>query len=341
MNKIFSPVKICLFLLALNTPSFADVTTPPSDMFVRLASNGKLYVQAGAFKSAENANNYRQKLSQLTTHSVIIKPDATYHRVWIGPLDSIQSARALRMALLNPAAETTQTIMTTMQAPSKHKNSAPLSYVATVSAGPAWFDKGNKQAFYVQPMTERAYVPSDTNTPAIVEVFTGVRHPFTPKLDSQWGITAVTSSNLNYKGGIWDDALPQFYNFNYAYDIQHIHIGLKGKLLRDVGYRLAPYVSGSVALAFNEAKNFTNMPLIPEAVVQPNFQSNTTTAFAYTVGAGLQANIYQHWYFGVGYEFADWGKARLARSFEQTLGSGLSIANLYINQLQFSLSYYT
>lgn len=336
MIKISSPINVCLFLLAFHPPLFADVTAPPSDMFVRLASNGKLYVQAGAFKSAKNANNYRHKLSQLTSYSVIIEPGETYHRVWIGPLDSIQSARALRMALLNPI-ETTET----QHASSKHKNTDPLSYVATVSAGPAWFDKGNTQTFYVQPMTERSYVPSDTNTPAIVEVFTGVRHPITPKLDSQWGIAAVTSSNLNYKGGIWDDALPQFYNFNYAYDIQHIHIGLKGKLLRDVGYRLAPYVSGSVALAFNEAKNFTNTPLVPEAVVQPNFQSNTTTTFAYTLGAGLQANIYQHWHVGVGYEFADWGKTRLARSFEQTLGSGLSIANLYINQLQFSLSYYT
>jgi len=156
-------------------------------------------------------------------------------------------------------------------------------------------------------------------------VFTCIQHPLICRCYSS-SIRYVCETCIEWqKGGVWDDALPQFYNFNYAYDIQHIHIGLKGKLLRDVGYRLAPYVSGSVALAFNGAKNFTNTPLIPEAVVQPNFQSNTTTAFAYTLGAGLQANIYQHWHVGVGYEFADWGKARLARSFEQTLGSGLSI----------------
>ena len=75
------------------------------------------------------------------------------------------------------------------------------------------------------------------------------------------------------------------------------------------------------------------------AVVMPDFASNTTTAFTYTVGAGIQRLLNQHWQAGIGYEFADWGRSQLNRASGQTLNNGLSLSHVYTNGFLFNLTY--
>jgi opacity protein-like surface antigen len=71
----------------------------------------------------------------------------------------------------------------------------------------------------------------------------------------------------------------------------------------------------------------------------PNFVSNTTTTFTYTLGVGLERHLNQHWQAGIGYEFADWGNSQLIRASGQTLNNGLSFSHLYTNGLLFNLTY--
>ena len=213
-------------------------------------------------------------------------------------------------------------------------------YVVTLSVGPAWASGGETQTFYLQPMTQKTYA-ADNNSTVLAdgELFLGVQRPITTKLDGQLGLAVATTSNANLSGSIWDDALPQFNNFNYAYNVQHTHIAVKGKLIQDMEYACKPYVSGSLGVGFNQARNFTSTPTLFQATPMLNFQSNTTTAFTYTVGIGVQRAINQHWQAGIGYEFADWGQSHLARASGQTMGQGLSLSHLYTNGLQFSLSH--
>ena len=70
-----------------------------------------------------------------------------------------------------------------------------------------------------------------------------------------------------------------------------------------------------------------------------NFASNTTTAFTYTLGAGVQRYLNPHWQAGIGYEFADWGRSQLNRALGQTLNSGLSLSHLYTNGFLLNLTY--
>ena len=70
-----------------------------------------------------------------------------------------------------------------------------------------------------------------------------------------------------------------------------------------------------------------------------NFASNSTTAFTYTLGAGVQRQLNPHWQAGIGYEFADWGRSQLNRASGQTLNSGLSLSQLYTNGFLFNLTY--
>lgn len=215
------------------------------------------------------------------------------------------------------------------------------SLVVSLSGGPVWENAGQTQTVYLTPDIEKTYVATNkTNTLADGEFFIGVQGPSYAGLEGQLGFAVATTSNANLSGNIWDDADPTFNNYIYGYQVQHTHIAVKGKLLTDhAWYTLKPYVSGSVGVGFNRAQNFKSMPIIFEAVETPNFGSYTSTAFTYTVGAGLQKNLDRHVQVGIGYEFADWGRNHLGRSAEQTIGSGLALNHLYTNGVLFNLTY--
>jgi len=213
-------------------------------------------------------------------------------------------------------------------------------YVITLSAGPTWTNGGETQTFYLAPSIQKTYT-ANKNTSTIFdgELFLGIERALRANLQGQLGLAVAATSDASLSGDIWDDADSRFNNFNYKYKIQHTHIAIKGKLLRDIGHVLKPYVSGSVGVGFNQAHNYNSTPTIFAAVPTPNFTSNMTTAFTYTVGLGLQRAINAHWKASAGYEFADWGKSQLGIASGQTLGGGLSLNHLYTNGLQFSLSY--
>ena len=64
-------------------------------------------------------------------------------------------------------------------------------------------------------MTQKTYA-ADNNSTVLAdgELFLGVQRPINAKLDGQLGLAVATTSNANLSGSIWDDALPQFNNFN-------------------------------------------------------------------------------------------------------------------------------
>ena len=138
---------------------------------------------------------------------------------------------------------------------------------------------------------------------------------------------------------IWDDADPQFDNYSYQYKVRNTRVAVKGKLLLDKGYWLMPWVSASVGVGFNRAHKFTNTPLIFEAVPNANFTAHTKTALTYTLSAGFQKNLNNHWQIGASYEFADWGKNNLNPAAGQTLNIGLKLNHHYTNGVLFNLTY--
>lgn len=218
--------------------------------------------------------------------------------------------------------------------------SSNWSWISTLSAGPVWEQAGSTQSFYLTPEIEKTYAAhQSTNALFYGEFFIGMQKKQSTTLQTQLGLAIAATSDASLSGLIWDDVDPQFANHRYRYKIQHTHVALKSKVLMDKGYWLTPWISGSLGVAFNSSHAYQNTPLIYEAIVNPNFASHTQTAFTYTVGAGLQKNLNQHWQVGVGYEFADWGKSRLGRAAEQTLNTGIALNHLYTNGILFNLTY--
>lgn len=215
------------------------------------------------------------------------------------------------------------------------------SGVATLSLGPVWENTGNTQTFYLAPNIEKTYA-ADHASHALVngEIFLGIQKPLREKIEGQIGLAVATTGNAALSGVIWDDALPQFNNYTYSYQVRHTHVAVKGKLLADGGYIVTPWVSGSLGVGFNQAHDYNNTPAISQAATMPNFTSNTTTVFTYTLGVGVERHLNQHWQAGVGYEFADWGSSQLGRASGQTLNAGLSLSHLYTNGFLFNLTYH-
>lgn len=218
---------------------------------------------------------------------------------------------------------------------------SPWNYVATLSAGPAWQNAGREQDIYLTPQIERAYLPNKSTTAvADVELFLGLQRALTPKLIGQLGIAGDVTSNAKISGIILDDADLNAANYEYSYDVQHSHVALKAKLLADLNYVVMPWISGSVGVGFNRAFSYRSAPLIEEAVMLPNLNSNTQTTFTYTVGAGVQRALDNNWQVGIGYEFADWGQSKLGRAeVGQTTDTRLSLNHLYTNGFMANITY--
>ncbi len=214
------------------------------------------------------------------------------------------------------------------------------TWVGSISAGPVWAKAGESQTFFLSPEIEKTYAArKSTNALASGELFIGIQKMLSSNWQGQLGLAAATTGKAKLQGIIWDDADPQFDNYSYQYKVRSSRVAVKGKLLFDQDYWLVPWLSASLGAGFNSAHDFTNTPLIFEAIPNANFTNHTQTVLSYTLGAGVQKVLNAHWQVGAGYEFADWGKSELGRAAGQSLNSGLRNDHIYTNGVLFNLTY--
>ncbi len=213
------------------------------------------------------------------------------------------------------------------------------TWVMGISAGPTFVSGNETQTLNLQSDIRKTYTADNTtNYFPSLELFLGWQQLLrNPSFLGQLGIVLAGAGNAKLQGDIWEDADPNFNNFSYQYKVQHTHIALQGRLIGNYGFSFQPYISASAGVGFNRAFDFSISPDIHEEVAAPPFHSNTTTAFVYTLGIGIQKSFNTHFQAAIGYEFADWGNVNLSRATGQTVGHGLSLNHLYANQIQFSV----
>jgi opacity protein-like surface antigen len=216
----------------------------------------------------------------------------------------------------------------------------PSGVVVSLSAGPVWQSNGQSQTFYLAPGLEKTYkAANSTHYSPAGELFVGLQKSLSSLWLGQLGLALAANGDTTLNGNIWDDADPQFNNYTYQYNVQSTQISVKGKLIMDMGYWLMPWISASAGVGFNHAHDFSNSPVIFEAVPNSNFKGNTLTVFTYSLALGVQKAFDRHWVAGVGYQFSDWGKSQLARAANQPLNSGLNLDHLYSSGVMFNLTY--
>ena len=213
------------------------------------------------------------------------------------------------------------------------------AWIGAISGGPVWSKGGETQTLFLTPEVKETYVANQsTKTLFNGEAFLGLQKSLTQIMQGQLGLAVGFSTPISLEDEVWD-VDPEFNNYISHYKIQHTHIALKGKLLVDAGYWITPWISGSLGVGFNNAHGFHSTPTLFEVLPPADFRSHTQTAFTYTVGAGLQKALNEHWQVGVGYEFADWGKSHLGRAAGQTQNNGLGLNHLYTNGVLLNLTF--
>ncbi|WED42873.1 outer membrane protein [Legionella cardiaca] len=216
------------------------------------------------------------------------------------------------------------------------------SLVVTLSAGPAWVTGLENETVFLQPGFANTYTMDDgDSTLGIAELFVGWNSVSNSSFQGQLGVAVAGTSQLELEGSVWQNANPNLNNFNYSFNVRHLSLAAKAKILGDFGYSFYPYVSGSLGYGYNRATDFSLSPVTSTTAPAFVFSNNSTGTFTYTAGAGIDISINEGWRIGLGYEFADWGAVELGLAPIQIspLASALEINHIYTQQFLVSISY--
>src|SRR5579862_7400442 len=122
---------------------------------------------------------------------------------------------AITLAYTHPATPKAQPIY-----PASIHPVNPYIMVATLSAGPVWQRSTNNQTFYLADELEKSYRYDLSSTSlAEGEFFIGLQQAILERANVQFGIMLAANSQTRESGKIWDDADPEFDNFNFKYKI--------------------------------------------------------------------------------------------------------------------------
>lgn len=211
--------------------------------------------------------------------------------------------------------------------------------VITLSAGPAWTRAGRSQNLYFPPDVVRFTANTKKQRIAAVELFFGYQRILNSRLLGQLGLTLEENSLANLRGTGFDQLMPSN-TFSYNYNVRHMHFGLKVKLLTDIRISndMFPYLSAGVAAARNWAKSYIASSTSGQNFVPPAFNSAGSSAFAYTLGAGIQMPLSETWQIGLGYELMGWGRSVLKKAPGQQ-GSPLTVSNINSQEFQLNLTF--
>jgi hypothetical protein len=343
------------FLLILTHTSFAETVYGLERLKKYHAPMKRpVYVQMASFTKLKLAASYQSRLQQNTASPVLIKRAHGHYKVLVGPFHNQASLNEL-IQDLNPEApastiskkpkhliQTDARPKPSVVAPKEHKapSKATWTRVSTLSFGPSWSNSGSTQTFYLEPTIQKTYAAANDNpTIANAEFYLSWQRALSPSLLWQIGGVLAESYNKTLTGDVWEDADPDFDNFSYKYKVNHLHVGLKTKLLLQTQKAFQPYMSAGLAVGRNDAYGFTVTPKLVEEVPAPPFASKSVTSLTYTLGLGAQKAINKNWATGLGYEFGAWGGSSLGSASGQTLNSGLVLNQVYNHQLQLSFSY--
>lgn len=226
---------------------------------------------------------------------------------------------------------------------------AQLSYgwspVITLSGGPMWSSPGRYQTMYYTDAFSStlysAYYPTrDTSTQGAAELFFALQKEVITGMNAQLGIQIAGATDARSKGETNVNGIPDLYH--YSYNINHMRIGLKGKLIALQPAFVQPYISGGIAASYNQSHLFYSAPTTILTPYTPWYDNDTVIGFAFSLGIGVQKTFCQNWQFGLGYEFNSLGKSNLGIDSSTpyfTNGTGMRLGNWYAHLLQFSLSY--
>lgn len=115
--------------------------------------------------------------------------------------------------------------------------------------------------------------------------------------------------------------------WNYQYKILSRQLLIENKLSFVIKNHYRPYLLLGLGESFNHAYAFQVRPQNAGEVATAIFADNLNKSFIYTVGLGMDVDIFNHARIGIGYRYAYLGKYNLGRGIIDT-GAGGNVFHL-------------
>lgn len=216
---------------------------------------------------------------------------------------------------------------------------ASSPFIISLSGGAGFTDDtGDSQTFpIVNPITDEAYHYAPTNDNQSAGLFNlslGKEWRLTPTFAVQAALSYYYLGQLNADGSLTQGADAQSSDhFNYDYKIYSQQVLVESKWLY-VYQSIRPYFLIGLGTAINTAKDYTvSMP--PFITFTRIYDDNTTTAFSYNAGVGIDYDMTPFVRLGIGYRFTDLGNVSLGDANIDTsrVSGRLSQSHLYVNEV--------
>ncbi|CEK10339.1 outer membrane protein [Legionella hackeliae] len=224
-------------------------------------------------------------------------------------------------------------------------NSKPhyIRPLVTISAGVVAAKTGKTQTLTMDgDFTEYRYQAGNSYSDKILGgVFIGEEVSLCPKWLLQLGLGLYIPGDFSSKGNLTEgiDEISSD-TFSYNYKIRSRQLLVEGKLLSTMNKSFHPYVLLGLGAAFSEAYDY-NPAVPPFLTFTPQFTDHQNVSFSYSVGAGLDVDLRKNWRLGLGYRFADLGRADLGYGVIDVIpfANTLKQSHLYAHQVMLQLTY--
>lgn len=218
--------------------------------------------------------------------------------------------------------------------------------VVTVGGGVAFTsDVGKSTTFPIQnPSTDEFFIYQPHNQDAqkgMFDLFLGAERPLHTPWALQLGIDYNQLAPFYPEGILIQGADVASENqYAYSYKIRTTQLLAEGKLFYNFKQVYHPYFLVGLGASFNRASNFaTDVP--PFLTFTREYENHSRTSFTYALGLGLDIDAAQHCRLGLGYRFADLGKAGLGQATIDTtqVPWTLSQSHFYVNEVVAQFTY--
>ncbi|MDI1351699.1 MAG: outer membrane beta-barrel protein [bacterium] len=232
---------------------------------------------------------------------------------------------------------------------------APYHPVVSVIGGFSAVSTHNSQTFTGADDEAFLYHHQKNNHhQGLIGVFLGVEHSLpSPDFLLQLGGEYTYFGPAHAQGLNFVGIEPSTYTtYTYNYRLQSQQALAVAKVLKKIKpfvskpYMFYPYASIGLGLAFNNSSDYGVSTQESGGVnLTPTFANQHNRAFSYRLGVGVDTDIAPHLRAGLGYRFADLGKASLGSGTIQFNGLAFPVPfsphvpHVYANQLVAQISY--
>lgn len=170
---------------------------------------------------------------------------------------------------------------------------------------------------------------------------------FHPGMIVQLGIEYDAFGTISVQGQHFvgaDDLTYTPYEYRYTFQTQQL-LGA-AKLLATMYDRFHPYAAVGLGAAFNNASDFRAFTHQPDPLnIAPVYFDTNSTSFSYTLGLGVEGDFNDHFRWGLGYRYSNFGTVGFGNgtvrfnNYVANTPFNFSTSNAYANQFLAQITY--